>query len=293
VRLLGIIFLVVGLCIITAGVVWLNVISPRMDWLPPDYKREDTFRGTFRAFGEGGRASGDIPVVMRRMRQSVGAEGGMMFIAETVTASSLGGEMIPELAAVEEEVGIFRDSRRFLPEIPERAEVRDRDRVGYLLFPPDVKREIEYAIWVPRLGVALPASFDRAFAMQELEVFRFITDMRDVTLLTDTRSNLPTVADVYIEYMVEPRSGLTVDEDSDVTNYVLDPQKGKTASFATTLSLTEDNVTRNIERGKIDRFKLRVMGSFLPWLVMGLGMLFGSYAILLFAVWRWQRKSVR
>ena len=290
-RLLGIVFLVAGLCIIAAGAVVLNVVSSKMDWLPADYWHEDTFEGTHRVLDRDTGAIEDSPVIVERLREVTVTDGDKAFVTETTTTFYPSDQIVTDFPAVEVELLVDRDSRLFLPGGRPQFITHDEYHYGYLTFPPDVRRDAEYAIWVPEVRDALSASFSGSTEIDGLEVYRFVTDVTDVRVWSDWDGYPSRTADAHIEYLVESRSGLVVDEVSQITIYIIDPQEGKRVAFDSDISLTDESVTENVARGKVDRFKLRVLGSYLPWLIMGLGMLFGLYGIVLIGFDRWQRRG--
>jgi hypothetical protein len=96
------------------------------------------------------------------------------------------------------------------------------------------------------------------------------------------------MADLRIEYQVEPRSGQTVDTRSEVTVKVLHPDQGETVTFVSNLRFTEDTVDRNLSTARNARIWLLLLTSYVPWLIMGLGMLFGLYSVFLYGVLYWR-----
>jgi hypothetical protein len=147
---------------------------------------------------------------------------------------------------------------------------------------------------VDEVGELLLATYSGSTEVDGLEVYQFVIQWDDVKLSPDAESGLPRVGDVHIEYLVEPRSGLVVDMDSQSSISVQDEKGGEAAVFTSALSVTEDGVSDNLSRARVERAKLVLMGSYMPWLVMGLGMLFGLYGIVLLGIYYWRtRRAIR
>ncbi len=159
-----------------------------------------------------------------------------------------------------------------------------------MTFPPDMKRDVEYPLWVDEVEDVLPATYSGSAERDGLEVYRFVIEAQDMELSPDAESGLPRVGDVRIDYLVEPRSGLVVDMDSQSSISVQDAKGGEAAVFTSTLSMTDDSVSDNLSRARVERAKLVLMGSYMPWLVMGLGMLFGLYGIVLLGIHYWRTR---
>lgn len=279
-RLAAVIFFVFGACIITLGAVWLNVLAPRMERLPTDFRWEEVLEGSYQVLNPATGQLDETAVTVRRTREIAGAEGDRAFIVERVTTTLSTGEPAPGFPFVETNLVVDRLTRLYLP---------GSQRYGGMVFPTDVRRGAVHSMWVEALQRALPARYDGSTELEGLEVYRFTVNVQDSELTADPESDLPRVGDVYIEYLVEPRSGHIVDTVSRSRISLLDPEKGKTPLFIGDVGFTDDTVARNLSSAKGARMKLILLGSYVPWLVMGLGMLFGLYGVLLYGVFRWKR----
>lgn len=283
-RVAVVIFFLVGACIIALGAVWLTVASPRLEKLPADFAREDTFSGTYQVLNPATGQLDEMSVTLRRTRETVYTEGDYAFITERVTTTLPTGEPLPQFPPAEANLDVDRVTRLY-----QRGPLyATGQRYGGMDFPTDVKRDVVYPMWVDATEEALPARYNGSTKIDGLEVYRFIVDVQDSELPADPESGLPRVSDVRIEYQVEPRSSRTVDMTSQVTISLVDPEEGKTPLFISTISFTDDSVARAISDAKTARIKLILLGSYVPWLVMGLGMLFGLYSMLLYGVFRWR-----
>jgi len=282
-RLVAVVLFVVGACIITFGAVWLTIVFPGMEKLPADFSREDTFSGTYRVLNPATGQLDEIPVTVQQVRETVRNEGDMAVITERVTTALSTGEPLPQFPPVETSLPVDRVTRQYLPTRG------SSQRFGGLGFPMDVSPDEVYQIWVGAAGRALPARYDGTGEVDGLQAYRFIIDEADLPLPPDPQSGLLRVSDVRVEAHVEPRCGATVATVSHSTVSLIHPQAGKTPMFVSTISFTDDNVARSVSDAKSARIKLILIGSYVPWLVMGLGMLFGLYSMLLYGVFRWRR----
>lgn len=281
-RLVAVVLFVVGACIITFGAVWLTIVFPGMEKLPADFRREDTFSGTYRVLNPATGQLDEIPVIVEQVRETIRNEDGNAVIKETVTTLLPTGQAIPQFPPTEAEVVVDRITRVYLPG-------GDQERSGRLGFPMDVNPDEVYQIWVSSAGRALPARYSATAEIDGLEVYLYIIDEGDLPLPADPQSGLPRVSDVRVEAHVESRSGSTVDTVSQSAVSFIHPQAEKTPMFVSTISFTDDNVTRSVSDAKSARTKLILVGSYMPWLVMGLGMLFALFGTFLYGLFCWRR----
>ena len=281
-RLVAVVLFVVGACIITFGAVWLTIVFPGMEKLPADFRREDMFSGTYRVLNPATSQLDEIPVTIQQVRETVRNEGDKAFIKETITTLLPTGQPVPQFPPTETEVAVDRVTREYLPG-------GDQQRTGRLGFPMDVNPDEVYEIWVSSAGRALPARYSGTAEIEGIEAYLYIIDEVDLPLPPDPQSGLPRVSDVRVEAHMEPRSGATVDTVSRSAISFMHPQAGKTPMFVSTISFTDDNVTRSVSDAKSARTKLILVGSYMPWLVMGLGMLFALFGTFLYGLFCWRR----
>ncbi len=284
-RLAAVMFFLMGACVIALGAVWLTVASPRLEKLPSDFSREDAFEGTYQVLDPATGQLDAMPVTVRRIRETLRTEGDWALITERVTTTLPTGEPLPQFPPVETGLEVDRVTRLYL-----RGPLyASGQRYGGMDFPTNVRKDAAYPIWVDIAEDALPARYNGSTEIDNLEVYQFTVNVVDSELPADPESGLRRVADVHIEYLVEPRSGRTVDMTSQSSISLVDPQKGKTPLFISTIGFTDDSVARSVSDAKSARIKLILIGSYVPWLVMGLGMLFALYSMLLYGVFRWRR----
>jgi hypothetical protein len=281
-RSAAVVLLVIGACVITFGAVWLTIVFPGMEKLPADFSREDTFSGTYRVLNPATSQLDEIPVTIQQLRETVENNGDEATIKETVTTLLPTGQPVPQFPTTETMVVVDRVTRAYLPG-------GDVQRSGSLSLPLDVKPDAEYPIWVGNTGRALPAKYTGIGEVEGLEVYLFTISGTDLALTPDPQSGLPRVSDAHIELKVEPRSGATVDTVSQTSVSLMHPQAGKMPMFVSTISFTDDNVARSVSDARAARTQLIMVGSYMPWLVMGLGMLLTLAGISLYGLFCWRR----
>jgi hypothetical protein len=288
-RLLGIVFLVGGLLIITFGATWLNVVSPRLEKLPADYRHEEVFEGTYQVLDPAAGQLDEMVVTVRRIRESVRTEGDWALITERVTTTLPTDEPTPQFPPAETDLEVDRVTRLYFAS-PFYGAWLHGQRYGGMTFPPDIRKDVEYPLWVDEVKEVLPATYSGSTERDGLVLYRFTIEAQDLGLSPDAESGLPRLCDVHIEYLVEPRSGLVVDMDSQSSISIQDAKGGEAAVFTSALGITDEGVSDNLSRARVERAKLVLMGSYMPWLAMGLGMLFGLYGIVLLGVHYWRTR---
>ena len=281
-RLAAVVLFVVGAGIIIFGAVWLTIVFPGMEKLPADFSREDTFSGTYKVLNPTTSQLDTIPVTVRQTRKADRNEGDKAFITETVTTTLPTGQPVLGFPTTETKVVVDRVTRLYLTG-------GDQARSGGLGLPMDVKPDAEYPIWVGSAGRPLPARYTGTGEVDGLEVYLFTIDGADLGLPLDPQSGLPRVSDAHIKMKVEPRSGATVDTVSQTSISLMHPQAGKMPMFISNLSFTDDNVASSVSDAKSAKTQLIMVGSYMPWLVMGLGMLFALFGIFLYGLFCWRR----
>ena len=288
-RLLGIVFLVTGLLIITAGAVLLNMVSANQDKLPGDYRHEEVFEGTYQVLDPATGNLDEYQVIVRRLREVIRTEGDAAVIKETVTTTGPAGEAVPGFDPVEATFEVYRDTFGYYP--PGLYVASDRHRGGRMVFPPNVRRDVEYAIWFSEILDPVRVRYDNATDVNGLDVYVFMADVQNMPVSSATNLDSPTRGDLSAWFKVEPRSGLIVDTEYQVTIRGETPQGEEKVVFDNTFGLTDDTVSDNVAKGKADRFQLIFINSYVPWLIMGFGMLFGFYGIVLIGFDQWRKRD--
>lgn len=288
---LAVLLFVTGLCIIVPGAVLLNAVTPGMDLLPDNYRQESVFQGTYRLLDSSGEDLVEHPVTLTRVREVTGVESPKAYVTETVSVTSPSPDFPESMAGTHLEFAINRATRLHMTRV-ELFMVADELPTGYMTFPPDVQRDVQYPIWFPDAIQAVPARFNGTVERDGLTLYAFVIRASGLRVWSDCQAHKARMADVVADYLVEPRSGLVVDERIQTTQYVDDDVQGWQVADVRTLDLTEESAKANMAKAKAERFRLVFIGSYVPWLIMGLGMLFSLYGILLAAVW-WLRSRGR
>ena len=290
-RRLAILLFITGLFIIVPGAVLLNVVTPGMDLLPDGYRQESVFQGTYKLLDSSGERLVEHPVTVSRVRDVTSIESPKAYVTETISVSSPSPGFPESLAQTHLELAVNRATRLHMTRV-DLFMVADELPTGYMTFPPDVQRDAQYPIWFPDVIQPVQSTFSGTVERDGLTLYSFGIRAYQLRVWSDCQAHKARSADVVAEYLVEPRSGLVVDERIETTQYVDDDVKGWRVSDVRTLDLTEESVKANLAEAKAERFRLVFIGSYVPWLIMGLGMLFGLYGILLVSVW-WLRSRGR
>lgn len=151
-RIAAIACLVVGVCAIVFGVVWLTAVFPGMEKLPGDFEREDTFSGTYKMLDPSTTQLAELPVVIKQTRSTDRNEGDKAFITEKVETSLPTGQPVPQFPTTELKIVVDRISRIYL-------EGGDQPRSGGMGLPMKVDSSKEYPVWIATAGRALPAKY--------------------------------------------------------------------------------------------------------------------------------------
>jgi hypothetical protein len=291
-RLVITVLLIAGLTAIATGAVLLGVLSPHLDRLYAGYKYSETFEGTYNmAKSPTGELTG-YPVVLEREREVTSSRGRRCVIEEVLTTTSA-SEWPPLSVAMSpvEETDWVVDCANWLP-LPQtdRFMVADEMVRGYISFPPRTQPQREYPVWTPLVQEALPARYESTNEVEGLSVLAFSIHAKDVRVWGDYQAAPLRVADVDVEFMVEPRTGLVINEQSDIVIRVAYYEKGWMDYFISKLKLTENTVSKNVSRAKAERLKILFVGQVLPWVLVGLGAATVTGATMLFAI---QRRRIR
>jgi len=269
-RVAAIATVVAGLCAIAAGATLLCVHSPKMDWLPGDYERDVVLSGTFEMLDSASDSLVEYPVTVHRSQEVIRIEDRKAIVLETKKSTSPSGplSLTPGEAVVEFAV----DTRtRTYAAYRARFMVADELRTGYFTFPPHTRAESEYSMWIEEAMLPLAARYVASEQVDGLELHTYVIDATNLAVWSDSHAKPSGLGDVHIVYSVEPRTGIVVDEQSQIVRRWLDGETGWVTAFASSLGFTPETVSKNLELAKADRFRLAVIGTWMPWSVLGFG----------------------
>lgn len=269
-RVLAVTALLTGLCAVAAGTAILAVHSPNVEWLPDDYGRDVVLNGRYGILEDDTSRLVEYPVTVSRSQQVIGIDGRRVTIRETKKSTTLAGELpLAPLEAVVE-FAVDMETHTYVGHRA-RFMVADELRVGYFTFPPGVKRDAEYAIWIEDMMLALPARYEGSKTVDGLELYSYVIDAEGLTVWNDSHSQPLRSGDARIMYSVEPRSGVVVDEQSQIARRYLDDKAGWATTFTSALSFTPETVAQSIEMAEELRARSRTTPAWIAWLLIGVG----------------------
>ena len=276
-----------GLCAVAAGAVILAVHSPKLEWLSEDYAQEVVLSGTLQILEGETSQLVEYPVTVHRSQEVIRIDGRKVIVKETRKSTTPLGALPLTFGETMVEFAVDAETRTYAA-YRERFMVADELRVGYFTFPPGVRRESEYPIWIEEVMLPLPARYEGSKVVDGLELYSYVIDAEGITVWNDSHSKAPRSGDARIVYSVEPRSGVVVDEQSRITRRYLDETTGWITTFISALQFTPETVSKNLEAAKADRPRLTITGTLVPWSMLGAGLLLSAGGAVL---WRLRRTT--
>jgi len=257
---------IVGVVLIVLGVVWMTAIFPALEKMPADYERETYFDGDYKVFDLATQQLQEIPVEMVRAHKTVDVVGNALIIDEVVTVShAQAGVDLSEQLGSQSQLAVDRTTRQHVPGLG------DKDRVGGFGFPSWVDKAQSYPIWNPKAADSLEAHFVAEEEFRGLKVLVFEIDEMNLVVPPDERMPVAGTMDTIITFRVEPVSGTTVTNESETTVRV--PMMGEAPVFFGTTSFAEETIADLVDVAGSARTKLLWFRTYLPWLLIGLGLI--------------------
>ncbi|NQU96402.1 MAG: DUF3068 domain-containing protein [Chloroflexi bacterium] len=286
-RILAAAAILTGLCAVAAGAVLLAVHSPKLEWLSDDYGHEVVLNGTFRILEGSTGQLVEYPVTVSRSQEVIRIDGRKLIVKETRKSTTPLGELPLTFGETVVAFAVDAETHTYAA-YRERFVVADELPIGYFTFPPGVRRESEYSIWIEEVMLPLPARYEGSKVVDGLELHTYVIDAEGITVWNDSHSQAPRSGDARIVYSVEPRSGVVVDEQSQITRRYLDETTGWITTFTSALQFTPETVSKNLELAKASRSRLVVLGTWLPWSMLGAGLVLSVGGAVL---WRLRRTT--
>ena len=284
-RVLAAAAILTGLCAVAAGAVILAVHSPKLEWLSDDYAHEVVLSGTLQILEGSTGHLVEYPVTVSRSQKAIRNDGRKVIMKETRKSTTPLGALPLTFGQTVVEFAVDAETRTYAA-YRERFMVADELRLGYFTFPPGLRRESEYPIWIEEVMQALPARYEGSTIVDGLRLYSYVIDAGGITVWNDSHSQAPRSGDARIVYSVEPRSGVVVDEQSQTTRRYLDDKTGWITTFTSALQFTPETVSKNLEVARADRPRLAVIGTLVPWSMVGAGLIFSVGGAVL---WRLRR----
>ncbi len=257
---------IVGIILVVVGVLWMMVIFPALAKMPADYERNIRFNGNFNVFDLATQQLQEIPVIMVREQDTVGVEGNVLLIKEVVTFNNAQDATdLSEQLGSESTLAVDRSTRQHV------SGLGDMDREGGFGFPSWVSKEQSYPIWNPKAAASMDAHFVAEEEFRGLKVLVFQIAEKDIVAPADEQMPVEGTMDTTITFRVEPVTGVTITNDSLTTVRV--PMMGEDPVFIGTTTFTEETIADLVDIAVSNRTKLLWFHTYLPWLLIGLGII--------------------
>ena len=257
---------IAGIILVVVGVLWMTVIFPALTKMPADYEREIYFDGNFNVFDLATQQLQEIPIVMVRDHEAFGVEGNALLIKEVVTfTNAQDGTDLSERFGSEEDLAVDRSTRQHVPGLG------DMNRDGGFGFPSWVSKEQSYPVWNPKAAAALDAHFVAEEEFRGLKALVFQIDEKDIVAPATEQMPVEGTMDTTITFRVEPVTGITITNDS--LTIVRVPMIGEDPVFIGTTTFAEQTIVELVDLAVSIRTKLLWFHTYLPWLLIGPGLI--------------------
>ncbi|MDP3062196.1 MAG: porin PorA family protein [Chloroflexota bacterium] len=287
-RRLAIALLALGAALVAFSVAWLVAVSPGYSLLPLDFQRTEALEGTYTVLDPSTGATEASPMEEHREWKAVGrsVHGEIVVLQETVTTTvSIPGSG-PQARTHTSRLLVHRRSRNYLVE-------GDTRRQGQFPAPVGLGTEDTFPVWVAEVGWPLQVRYGGSEAVGRLKVLRFAGEVSDLPLPTEPSGIVQHAADVAVELLVEPRTGYVVSRAEHITLKVMDGKLPVRTQSVTDLRFSEDEVSRLARLARGERLRVALLGTFMPWAVLGLGALLSAEGLFLLLVASWRRRTSR
>ncbi|MDA1128711.1 MAG: porin PorA family protein [Chloroflexi bacterium] len=220
-----------------------------------------------------------IPVNFHRVRNAVSNDGDRILLNQTFDASVLGGGQPLDQFSSTAVLAVDRASREYINGGTEA-------RRGRFAFPADVSKNEKYDLWVHEVFEPVRAEYNRTEVRDGLETWVFESNRTGIVLREEPKrsfgipADLPMVSDVALTTWTEPKTGITVDVDSEIEYRVIDPDIGSPVVFNGQIHYSGESVKDSIDDAKDGKRLIFWLGGVLPWSVMSLGFLVLSTALI-------------
>ena len=284
-RVLPVAVAVTGLCAVAAGAIFLCVHSPKMALLSDDYEHDVVLSGTFEMLDSATDGLVEYPVTVYRSQNVIRIEDRKAVIQETTKNTTPSGQLPLGFGETVVEFAVDARTRTYVT-YKARFMIADELRIGYFTFPPGARRDSEYPIWIEEMMQPLPARYEGSGRTDGLEVYTYVIDAANNEVWSDSHGKPSGSGDVRVVYSVEPRTGIVVDEQSRIVRRWLDGETGWVTTFASSLRFTPETVSKNLEMAKAGRFRVVVVGTWIPWSVLSLGIFLAVAGAILYGLRR-------
>ena len=221
----------------------------------------------------------DIPVNFHRVREAVSHDGDRLILDQTFDATVLGvGQPLDQFSSTAK-LSVDRGSREYI-------EGGSEPRRGRFAFPSDVSKNESYDLWVHEVFRPVRARYVKTEDRDGLKTYVFESNETGIPLALEPKralgipDGLAIVADVRLTTWTEPKTGITIDVDSEIIYRVDNPDIGSPVVFNGQVHYSAESVATSIDDAKDGKRLIFWLGVFMPWTVMGLGFLGLSTALI-------------
>ena len=221
----------------------------------------------------------EIPVNFHRVREAVSNDGDRLLLNQTFDASLLGvGQPLDQFSSTAV-LSVDRSSREYIDGGTE-------PRRGRFAFPSDVSKKQHYDLWVHEVFRPVRAKYVRTEDRDGLKTYVFEAMESGIPLGAEPKrvlgipDDLALVADVKLTTWTEPKTGITVDVDSEIVYRVDNPNIGSPVVFNGQIHYSDQSVAASIDDAIDGKRLIFWLGLFMPWTVMVLGFLALSGALI-------------
>ncbi len=206
--------------------------------------------GKIRFVSEPGEPLGEAEVIENRVVRVTDTSATSDNVTETITRNVISGWLPTQFQKVEIKFRLDRESRTYEHDLV-RFMVADEIRHGYHSFPTDVNPDKTYPIWIEEFFQPLDAVYVGATQIGNISVMEFAIEVADAAVWADSHASISRrVGDARLTYFVEPRTGIIVDQSSDIIIRSLDQAIGWLLTFEQHMQFSPETVLANIARSK-------------------------------------------
>ncbi len=274
----GVILTALGVVFVSFGILWVTVIFPDLTKVPVDLEKSVQYQGTVTVLDTETYQPLTYDAIVTRTAEAVRHRGDVVYINEEVSfVDSKTGQEIPSL----HESDLLAVDRISRTNVPGHG---DQNREGLWQFPLDVKAGQNYPVWVTGSPITLEARYVGEEDFKGLHVLVYEVATPDGGLTMPSGMFVPEMR-LYrqIRLKVEPASGVTVylEDTTKRTAKIpvfdeLFPSTGDIKFVDMTvyeagLVFTDETIEQQVHDASFYHWALSWGGTYLPWLLFGLG----------------------
>ncbi|MCJ7521036.1 MAG: DUF3068 domain-containing protein [Dehalococcoidia bacterium] len=273
-----IILAVLGAILAVFGALWVSVIFPALDRMPGDYERAYYFDGTASQMNPATMSMDTIPVKQTLTQEAIGTENGALLIHEVRTMiNTETGEDVSAIYGDETVLAIDARTLEYKPQVDERA------RWGQFGPPRPLAVGQSFDMWHPGAGQALPATYMAEDTFRGLNVYIYAIDETNIPIGKEPTSGMNLFLSPQITLWIEPSSGTVVNQTSTTTTSI-DFMGTMLPVQISVINYAEETTVELMDVARSANWLLLWFRTLVPWIAIGLGCVFVSFAAVTVAV---------